>query len=330
MPEEERTDDRDDDEFLDQLVGQIVDRAVDQLRAVIGGDYLYAGRQAPLELGQLRFDRRDGAAGVGALPQHDHAARYLALAIELRDAAPHFRADLDCRDVAQGHWHAACGSAERDRAKLVDGPEITGSADHIFGLAHFEYRSARFLVGVLDRLDRLAMGDTEGGQLHRIEHDLILLHHAADAGDLGHTGHTFQLVTQEPVLQAAQLRQIVAAGPVDQRIFIDPADPGRVGPDRTARRFRQTALHLVQIFEHARARPVKIGAVLEDHIDEAVAEEGVAAHRLGAGHRQHGGGERIGHLVLDDLRRLAGIAGADDDLRIRKVRKRIDRRRSQR
>src|SRR3546814_19582305 len=66
-------------------------------------------------------------------------------------------------------------------------------------------------------------------------------------------------------------------------------------------------------------------SVFEDHIDEAVAEEGVAAHRLGAGYGKHGGGERIGDLIFDDLRRLTWIGGADDDLRVGEVGKRIDR-----
>src|SRR3546814_8360313 len=72
---------------------------------------------------------------------------------------------------------------------------------------------------------------------------------------------------------------------------------------------RQSSLHLVEIFEHTAARPVEVGAVLEDHIDKAVAEKGVTAHRLRPWHRQHGGGERIGDLVLDDLRYLARVAG---------------------
>jgi hypothetical protein len=47
------------------------------------------------------------AAGVGALPQDDDAARDLALAVELGDAAPQFGADLNGGDVAQRHRHTA-------------------------------------------------------------------------------------------------------------------------------------------------------------------------------------------------------------------------------
>ena len=86
-------------------------------------------------------------------------------------------------------------------------------------------------------------------------------------------GSGLQLVFQEPVLQRAQLAEIVLAGPVDQRVFVDPADAGRIRPERRLGGCRQPALHLVQILEHARARPVQIGAVLEQHVDERVAEE---------------------------------------------------------
>lgn len=50
-----------------------------------------------------------------------------------------------------------------------------------------------------------------------------------------------------------------------------------------------------------------------------------AANRFGAGHRQHGGGQRPGDLVFDDLRRLPRIAGFDDHLYIREIRQGIHR-----
>src|SRR3546814_15776380 len=79
-------------------------------------------------------------------------------------------------------------------------------------------------------------------------------------------------------------------------------------------RLRQPALHLIEIFEHARARPVEIGAILEDDIDEAVTKEAVASNRPRAWPREHGGGERIGDLVPDDPRRLSRIVRPDDEI----------------
>ncbi len=111
---------------------------------------------------------------------------------------------------------------------------------------------------------------------------------------------------------------------IDERIFEDPADAGGIGPQCRGGARRQLSAHLVEIFEHPRARPVEVGSVLEDDVDVGIAEERVAAHRHRLGHREHRGGQRVGDLVLDDLRRLAGKRGLDDDLHVGKVGQGID------
>ena len=63
------------------------------------------------------------------------------------------------------------------------------------------------------------------------------------------------------------------------------------------------------------ARPVDVGAVLEDHVDEGVAEIGEPADRLDLRRAEHRGDDRIGHLILDDVG-AAVPAGIDDDLRV--------------
>ena len=47
--------------------------------------------------------------------------------------------------------------------------------------------------------------------------------------------------------------------------------------------------YLVEILQHPRARPVRIGAVFKNHVHVGVAELREAANRFGAGDRQHGG-----------------------------------------
>src|SRR5262249_44488194 len=56
-----------------------------------------------------------------------------------------------------------------------------------------------------------------------------------------------------------------------------------------------------------------------------IAEERVAAHGLRARYGEHRRRQRIGDLVLDDLRRLPGIGRADDHLHIGKIRNRVER-----
>src|SRR2546430_9242469 len=64
-----------------------------------------------------------------------------------------------------------------------------------------------------------------------------------------------------------------------------------------------TLFRSVQILEHARARPVRIGAVLEQDVDERIAEHRVAAHGFRSGYREHRRRQRIGDLVLDEIGR---------------------------
>ncbi len=113
-----------------------------------------------------------------------------------------------------------------------------------------------------------AQRDAIGSQPIRIEHDLVLTHGAAHGGDLGHVGDGLELVLEEPILQRPQLRNVMFARAIDERVFIDPANAGGIGPERRLYSRRQAALNLVQVFEHAGARPIQISAVFKEHVNE--------------------------------------------------------------
>jgi hypothetical protein len=81
-----------------------------------------------------------------------------------------------------------CGSARRGSRR---GFEIAGGAHDIFGFGHFDDTAAGFLIGALERIGHVARRHAVGGELLRIDHDLILLDHAADAGDFGDAGNDF-------------------------------------------------------------------------------------------------------------------------------------------
>ncbi len=204
--------------------------------------------------------------------------------VQFSNAAPHIRPDLDGRDVAQCNGDATCRRPDRQCTEIVEIGEITARTDDIFGLGLLDHRAARLLVAALDRVDHRLLGHAVSDQLVGIEHDLILPHHPADGRDFANPGDRLQLVAQEPVLQAAQFGKVVAAAMINQRIFIDPADPGRIGPQLSPGARGQLSLHLAQIFEHPAARPVEVGIVLEEHIDQAVADERIAAHDARPGH----------------------------------------------
>jgi hypothetical protein len=116
----------------------------------------------------------------------------------------------------------------------------------------------------------------------------------------------------------------VPTGAVDDRVLVDPADTRRIRPQGRGHSGWKSPGDEVQILEHATSRPVEVGAVLEDDVDEGEAEEGVSAHDLCKGHGQHRGRERVGDLVLHDLGRLSRELGEDDHLDVREVRNRIE------
>ncbi|MNS96702.1 hypothetical protein D3C72_1310150 [compost metagenome] len=115
------------------------------------------------------------------------------------------------------------------------------------------------------------------------------------------------------------------AGSVHQGVLVDPAHPGGIGAELGASRGGQIGCHLAQILQHPGTGPVEVGVVVKQHIDEGVAEEGVAAHRGGPRHRQHGGGERVGHLILHHLGRLARVGRLDDHLDVGEIRQGVHR-----
>src|SRR5579859_1044838 len=107
-----------------------------------------------------------------------------------------------------------------------------------------------------------------------------------------------------PVLQATQVSKAVLSALVYYRVFIDPACAGCIGADRRMHVLRKTSAYLLQVFDDPRARPVKIGAVLKNHVDVGVSEHGLCANSLHMRSGEQAGDNRIGYLVFDNIRRL--------------------------
>src|SRR3546814_13034555 len=66
---------------------------------------------------------------------------------------------------------------------------------------------------------------------------------------------------------------IVLTGAINQRVLVDPAESRGIGTKGGRNAGRQLIACLAQVFEHARARPIQIGAVIEQHIDVGVSTE---------------------------------------------------------
>ena len=272
-----------------------------------------------MHLSQFRLHRINGGQGIFARTHNDDSPGHFAFTVELGDAAPDRRPPAHAGNVGQQHRHAATRS-NNDLLKVVDGLQIAGGAHHIFSFTQFQYRAATLLVGALNRADNLFMGNVQGPQAVRIKDHLILFDHSADAGDLRYVRHGFQFIFQDPVLNRPQIPEAMLTAFIGKYIFKHPANAGSIRPQRSFRFRRQAALDLAQVLQHAGARPVRIGAIIKQYVNVSIAEHGKTAHGFRPRHRQHGGGQRIGHLIFDNLRRFSRIAYANNHLGIGEIR----------
>ena len=230
--------------------------------------------------------------------------------------------ELDAGDVAQQHRRAVIG-LEDDVAEVVDRLDVALAADDIFELRQLDGAAADIGVDGADRVAHLLHGNAEIAHPLRIEDDIVLLDEAAYAGDLGDAFGLGQSEFQIPVLDRARVRKLQLFR--HDGILVDPADAGRVGADGRRHAGGKARGRAVQELQHPRARPVDVGAVLEDDVDKGDAEEREAADHLRFRHGQHRRGQGIGDLVLDHLRRLAGVLRVDDDLGVGEVGDGIER-----
>ena len=246
----------------------------------------------------------------------------LALPVHLGDAAALVRRQLDTGHVLEQHRHAAV-ALDHDLLKVGEVLDVAAPAHGELGLGDLDRAAADIHVAVADHVADFGERNAERLQAPRVDHDAILLDEAPDAGDLGHALGLGKPKADGPVLNRAKLGEALLR-PANN-VLIDPANAGRVGTDAGRDARGQPSRGGTEIFEHARARPIEVGAVLEDHIDEGDAEKGEAAHHPRLRHGQHGGGQRIGDLVLDHLRGLSRILRIDDDLHVGEVGDRIQR-----
>src|SRR5829696_292207 len=304
------------DALLEQRGLEGRDGVVDELGAVVDRNDLGPCGQTRSKFGQPLLDVLDDVERVRSEALQGDAARDLAFAVELGHTSTLVGAELDTGDVAHQDRRAAL-RLQHDVLDVGEAAQVPATPHHELELRHLDRATAHIHVAGTHGLANFGEGYAEASQPLRVDDDVVLLDEAADARDLRHPLGLRERIADGPVLERAQLRQ----RPVlrDDRILVDPADAGGIGPERRRHSGRKPAPRRAEVFEYARARPVDVGAVLEDHVDEGHAEEREPPHHARPGHRQHGGRERIGDLVLDHLGCLPGIFGVDDDLRVREI-----------
>ncbi len=316
MQQEDDAHERNDQAFLGECRLERRDRALDQLGAVVDGHDLGAGGQAGGNLRELCLHVVDDGERVLAKALHGDAGDGLAFAVELGDTAAFVRHQLHAGDVAQQHRSPVL-RLQDDLLDVLRSTEVAAPAHHELGLGQLHHAAAYVHVRLADGVAHLGQRDLEGLQASRIDDDRVLAHEAADAGDLGHAVRLGDGEADLPVLRGSELGKRALGR--HHGVLVDPADAGRVGTQRRRHAIGKLALGGGQIFEHARTRPVEVGAVLEDDVHEAHAEEREAAHDARLGHAQERRRQREGHLVLHHLRRLARVFGVDDDLGVGEV-----------
>ncbi len=300
------------------------DGALDEVGAVVDRDDLHALGQARFDLLDLRLHPVDHVERVLALAHHDDARDRLAGPVEVREAAAQVGPEHHLADVADADRRAALAGRDHDRLEVGDRLGVPAAADHVLGAAELDQAAAGLGVaaadGVDDRPDREAVVAEAVG----IDVDLVLAPEPADRGHLRHAGDRLQVVLEIPVLVRAQVGERALARGVHQHVLEDPAEARRVGPQLGLRVLRQAREHAGEVLERARAGPVDVGVVVEDDVDERVAEVGEAADGPDVGRAEHGGDDRVGDLRLDEVG-AAVPARVDDDLVLAEVGDRVER-----
>ena len=118
-------------------------------------------------------------------------------------------------------------------------------------------------------------------------------------------------------MNGTKLRQVMMFTHED--VFVHPADPCRIRPQRGRDSRRQPARNIIEIFQNSAPGPVHVCAILEDDIDKRIAKKRVTSDDLRKRHGKHRRGQWVGHLILYHLRGLTRILREDDHLDIGQV-----------
>ena len=275
MQEEHDADEGDDGALLDQRASERVDCAIDQVRAVIDGVEGHALGQAWRNLGDPVLDVADHGECVFAEPLQHDAGNHLAFTVHLGDAATFVRRELDACHVLEQHRDTPV-ALDDDLLQVGQALDIAAAAYRELGFGKLDRPPAHVHVAGAQRFADFGERNAERLQPSWIDDHAVLLDEAADAGDLGNALRFGEAVADVPVLNGPQLGEALLRPAHD--VLIDPSHAGRVGPQARRHAGREPPRRRAEIFEHARAGPVEVGAVLENHVDERHPEEGEAAH----------------------------------------------------
>ena len=130
------------------------------------------------------------------------------------------------------------------------------------GTVRFQDIPTDVLITAHNGIHHATQGQSVGPKAIRVHVNLILLDLAANARDLGNAGHGIELVPDEPVLQRAQLAQVMSRSfdGVPEHV----PNPGSIWSQRGNDARRHLLAYQVEPLQHASAGEVEIDVVLKD------------------------------------------------------------------
>src|SRR5439155_21679230 len=214
VPEKDKTDEGDDDAFLDQLLPRLRDRAVDQIASIIGRHDSHTGRQRRLDAVDLAFDAIDYVERVFTVAHHHNSTDDFAFTVKIGDFASQGATEMNLTDIFDVNGRAGL-DFEDDILDVGDAFEITATTYEIFCGCDLKRLSAHVAIARFHTRDDLAQWNVVCEQRVGIEIDLVFLYETPNRGDFRDAFHGFERVTQIPVLNRAQLRQVELPGIVN-------------------------------------------------------------------------------------------------------------------
>src|SRR5947208_6518796 len=209
---------------------------------------------------------------------------------------------------------------------VLDFFDVATAPDEIFGRGDFKDAAADIGVAHLDRAYDVTQRNVVSDQRVGIEIDLVLLHEPTDRRDFRHAFHGCERIPEVPILNGTQLCEVMLSVIVNERVFVNPADARCVRANNRIHPFGQRAADRVEIFDDARTRPINVGAVLEDYVDERLAEHRFATDEFHFWRGNEEGGNGICDLVFHQVGRAAFPFRVNNYLHVAQVGNCVERR----
>ena len=270
MKQEDDANQHNDQALFNERAHERFDRAIDQVGPVIDRFDGHALRQARGNLREAVLYFLDDGERVFSEPLQCDARNDFAFAVHLGNAAALVRGELNSRHVPEQHRDAAV-VLDDNLFEIGEALDVAAATYGELGLGQLHGSAADIHVAGTDRVADFSERNAQRLQPPRVDHDAVLFDEPADAGDLGYAFRFGDAIADVPILDRTQLGQVLLRAAHD--VLINPANPGRIGSEGRGDPDRQTPSGRTEIFEHTRARPVEIGAVLKDDVDERDAEE---------------------------------------------------------